>query len=145
MPTYIGFSTVEANQPIQVTGGAISTAATTRKSKKFALYDEQLVIRDLINALSIQQGSKVGQPNYGTTLWTYLFEPVNENTEQLLTTEINRVIKSDPRIVLNSLTITSQDTGMLIQVEMAFSPFNNAVTIDFFLNRYDGSVQQLAQ
>lgn len=145
MPTYIGFSTVEANQPIQVTGGATSTAATTRQSKKFALYDERLVVRDLINALSIQQGSKVGQPNYGTTLWTYLFEPSNENTEQLLTTEINRVIKSDPRIVLNSLTLYAQDTGILVQVEMAFSPFNNAVTIDLFLNRYDGSVQQLAQ
>lgn len=145
MPTYIGFSTVEANQPIQVTGGATSTAAATRQSKKFALYDERLVVRDLINALSIQQGSKVGQPNYGTTLWTYLFEPSNENTEQLLTTEINRVIKSDPRIVLNSLTLYAQDTGILVQVEMAFSPFNNAVTIDLFLNRYDGSVQQLAQ
>lgn len=150
MPTYVGFSTKNINQPLTlvrpgVYGGIGSTTNQPRLGKKFALTDEQLVIRDLLNALSIKQGDKVGQPTYGTTLWSYLFEPSNENTQQAIEDEVRRVITLDPRIILNSVGVYVQENGVLLQIEMAFSPFNNAVKTDFFLNRYDGSIQQLAQ
>lgn len=150
MATYVGFSTIDVNQPRKIVrsgiyGGVGSTTYQPKLGKKFVLTDENLVIRDLLNALSIPQGSKVGQPTYGTLLWSYLFEPQNENTEELITTEIRRVMSEDPRIILNSLGIYAQDNGVLVQIEMAFSPFNQAVSVDFFLNKFDGTVQQLSQ
>lgn len=150
MATYIGFSTVGANQPREINrpgrfGGPGSTTYQPRIGRKYVLTDEQLVIRDLLNALSIKQGDKVGQPAYGTTLWSYVFEPQTEVTKQQITTEVRRVMAQDPRIILNSLGVYAQNNGILLQVEMAFSPFNNAVTLDLFLNKYDGSIKQLAK
>jgi phage baseplate assembly protein W len=150
MATYIGFSTVGANQPRELDrpgrfGGPGSTTYEPRLGRKYVLTDEQLVIRDLLNALSIKQGDKVGQPQYGTTLWTYVFEPQTEATQQMITTEVRRVMGLDPRIILNSLGVYAQNNGILLQVEMAFSPFNNAIKTSFFLNKYDGSIRQLAQ
>jgi phage baseplate assembly protein W len=150
MATYIGFSTVGANQPRELDrpgrfGGPGSTTYEPRLGRKYVLTDEQLVIRDLLNALSIKQGDKVGQPQYGTTLWTYVFEPQTEATQQLITTEVRRVMNLDPRIILNSLGVYAQNNGILLQVEMAFSPFNNVLSTSFFLNKYDGSIRQLAQ
>ena len=150
MATYIGFSTIGVNQPQEMVragafGGVGSLTYQPTVGKKYVLTDEQLVIRDLINALSIQQGSKVGQPQYGTSLWSYLFEPLNEITLLAIEDEIRRVINLDPRIMLNSLGVYDQDTGVLIQTEMSFAPFNNVYNGNFFLNRFDGSIQQLTQ
>ena len=150
MPTYTGFSTIGVNQNQQsvragVFGGVGSTTYQPRLGKKFALTDENLIMRDLINALSIQQGSKVGQPEYGTSLWSYLFEPSDDSTLQAIEDEIRRVIGQDSRIYLNSLGVYDQENGVLIQVEMSFQPFNNPITGNFFLNRFDGSIQQLNQ
>ena len=150
MPIYNGFSTLNVNQPLSlvragVYGGIGSTTVQPRIGKKFALYDQNLVIRDLLNALSIKQGDKVGQPTYGTTLWSYLFEPSTQETQQAIEDEVRRVISLDPRIILNSVGVYVQENGVLLQIEMAFNPFNVATQIDFFLNRYDSSIQQLAQ
>lgn len=149
MPTYKGFSTLDVNKPLSlirpgVYGGVGSTNSQPRIGKKFALSDQNLVIRDLLNALSIKQGDKVGQPTYGTTLWSYLFEPSTQETQQVIEDEIRRVISLDQRIILNSVGVYIQENGVLLQIEMAFNPFNVATQIDFFLNRYDGSIQQLA-
>jgi phage baseplate assembly protein W len=150
MATYTGFSTIGINQRQEVVragafGGVGSLTYQPTLGKKFVLTDEQLVIRDLINALSIQQGSKVGQPEYGTSLWSFLFEPSNDVTLQAIEDEIRRVISLDPRIVLNSLGVYDQDNGVMIQTEMSFNPFNNVYNGQFFLNRFDGSIQQINQ
>lgn len=150
MPTYLGFSTIEIDQPRVsqrpgVFGGIGTITTQPRSGRRYSLTDQQLVIRDLLNALSIKQGDKVGQPTYGTTLWSYVFEPATDDVRNQIETEVRRVISLDPRIVLNSVGAYSQENGFLLQIEMAFSPFNQAVSIGFFLNRYDGSIQQLAQ
>lgn len=150
MPTYIGFSTQNANQPIVFNtpgnqGGIGNVTVSPRLGKKFRLTDEQLVIRDLLNAFSIKQGDKVGNPGYGTTIWTYVFEPNTDDVRREMEAEVRRVAAQDPRIILNTVNIYARENGVLIQVEMAMSPFNNAVQMGFFLNRFDGSIQQLAQ
>lgn len=150
MPTYIGFSTHDVNQPITFTtpgnqGGIGTLTVSPRIGKKFRLTDEQLVIRDLVNAFSIKQGDKVGNPGYGTTLWSYVFEPNTDDVRSEIEAEVRRVAAQDPRINLNTVNIYPRENGVLLQVEMSFSPFNNSVQLGFFLNRYDGSIQQLSQ
>jgi len=150
MTTFKGFSTIGVNQPKQlvragVFGGVGSLNYTPVTGKKFLLTDDQLVIRDLLNALSIQQGSKVGQPEYGTTLWSYMFETLDDNTLTLIETEVRRVISNDSRINLESVKVYAQENGVLLQIEMTFSPYNQPVTVDFFLNKFDGSISQIAQ
>ena len=150
MPTYIGFSTIDINQPKNlerpgVGGGMGSITHPVRVGRKFRLTDDQLVIRDLLNALSINQGDKVGQPQYGTTLRTYLYEQNTEELRQAIEDEVRRVASLDPRIDLQDVTIYEQDNGILLEVQMFITPYNNEVSVGFFLNRYDGSIQQLSQ
>jgi hypothetical protein len=87
MAQYLGFSTIDANKPKTtnapggIDGGVGSILNPIIPGKKFKLNDQQLVIRDFINALNIRQGEKVGQPSYGTTLWNFVFEPNTRNTQ----------------------------------------------------------------
>lgn len=150
MPTYIGFSTKNVAQPRNVTGlgvdgGVGSVVQQPRLGKKFKLVDTQLVLQDLLNAFSIKKGDKVGQPQYGTTLWTYVFDPNTADLRQQIDAEIRRVIATDPRITLGTLQLFSQENGILAEMEISISPYNNVVPFGFFLNRFDGSIQQMAQ
>jgi phage baseplate assembly protein W len=145
MSTYRGFSTLEVNQPRTINttgayGGSGSTTYQPRIVKKFTLTDSQLVIRDLINALSIKQGDKVGQPTYGTILWSYLFEPNIGDVRTEIETEIRRVIAEDPRIMLNSVVMSAQENGVLFELQVAFNPFNEPMTLSLQMDKNTGFV-----
>ena len=140
MPSYIGFSTINANKPQStnlnagVDGGTGSILQPVRVGKKFRLVDTPLVVRDFLNALNIQQGQKVGKPEYGTTLWSFVFEPNTSDVQTQLTDEIRRVASQDPRMILNTVNAFPQENGILIEVEMAIAPFNNAFALNVFFD-----------
>ncbi len=131
MATFIGFSTqaVDAVRTTQVNsgvdGGAGAINNPIRYNKKFRTVDEQLVVQDLLNALNIPQGQKPGRPDYGTSLWSFIFEPNTFDVQIQLESEIRRIATLDPRLNLNSVVSYPQENGILIEVEFAISPFNN--------------------
>lgn len=141
MPQYIGFSTINSNLPksTNVTngnnGGPGSITKGINTGKKFRLVDEALVIQDFLNAINIQQGQKVGQPGYGTTIWTFIFEPNTIDMQFKLEEEVRRVANLDPRLILNSVKSYPQENGILIELEVAVAPFNQAQLINVFFNQ----------
>lgn len=144
MATYIGFSTKDSCKP-KTTNGRIGNAGGVggiRQSivlgKKYRITDEQLVLLDFINALNIPQGQKVGQPEYGTTLWSFIFEPNTADMQFKLEQEIKRVAALDPRIILNQVKAFPQENGILLEVELAIAPFNNAQTVNVFFSQTSG-------
>jgi len=140
MPTFLGFSTQHVNAVRNsvregVDGGTGSVTAPIIYGKKYKLVDSELVIQDFINALNIPQGQKPGKPDYGTTLWSFVFEPNTPDTQNQLENEIRRVASLDPRINLNTLKAYPSDSGILIEIEMAVTPFNNAQTLSIFFDQ----------
>lgn len=140
MPTYIGFSTINANKPRStyldpgIDGGTGSITAPVIYGKKYRLVDEKLVIQDFVNALNFQQGQKVGNPAYGTTLWSFVFEPNTSDVQFQLQDEIRRVASLDPRLIINSVKAYPQENGILVEMELAVAPFNNAMALNVFFN-----------
>lgn len=141
MALYTGFSTQRFNLPYKQTiragadGGAGSILQPVQIGKKFKLTDEQLILQDFINALNIQQGSKPGNPSYGTTIWTFAFEPNTPDMQFQLEAEIKRVATQDPRLLLSSITAYPQENGILIELEMAISPFNNVQALKIYFDQ----------
>lgn len=120
MPTFIGFNTIGQN-------------------KKFTLVDFELIKRDLVNALNIQQGQLPGRPGYGTKIWSYLFENQTAETENLMLVELARVVSGDPRIALVSANSYPRDNGILIELEVAVVPSTTAQRLSVF---FDTGAQQ---
>ena len=140
MPTYIGFSTIGANEPKTtnaspgIDGGTGGVLKPTIPGKKYRLVDEALVVRDFVNALNIQQGQKVGNPGYGSTIWSFVFEPNDAQTQFKIENEIRRIANSDPRLIVNTVKSYTQEHGILLEVELAIAPFNNAEILNVFFN-----------
>lgn len=141
MVIYRGFSTLFSNRDrttsAQVgTGGGTGTVTNPSvPSKKFAVYDDTLVIIDFINALNIPQGQKPGNPAYGTLIWTFIFDPNIPEVQVQIENEIRRVASLDPRIIINTVTVYPYQNGMLIEVEMAVSPTNRVSTLQVNFDR----------
>lgn len=140
MPQYIGFSTILANQPRTTNapagndGGVGGIMKPIIGGKKFKLTDETLVVQDFVNAINIQQGQKVGQPGYGTTLWGYIFEQNTSDVQFKIENELRRIAAMDPRLILNTLKAYPQENGILLEIELAVAPFNQARLISMFLD-----------
>ena len=145
MPNYIGFSTIDANKPKTTSlpagldGGSGSTIRPLIIGKKFRLVDQPLVIQDFLNSLNIRKGEKVGKPQYGTTLWDFVFEPNTKDIQAQLENEIRRVAAQDPRLIVNTIKAYPQENGILLEVELAVSPFNQAQLLSVFFNSANNS------
>jgi phage baseplate assembly protein W len=140
MPTYVGFSTIGANEPkttnasTGIDGGTGGVIKPTVPGKRYRIVDESLVVRDFINALNIQQGEKVGNPEYGSTIWSFVFEPNDAETQLRIENEIRRIASNDPRLIINTVKSYTQENGILLEVELAIAPFNNAEILNVFFN-----------
>lgn len=144
MVMYKGFSTLYANKekttnlPNGIDGGTGSITNPIIPSKKFSIFDDQLVILDFLNALNIPQGQKVGNPAYGTTIWSYIFEPNTTEIQNQLEAELRRVASADPRLILNTVSIYPYENGILIEVELAVNPQNKVQQLQINFDRGTG-------
>jgi len=140
MPQYLGFSTINANKPMSTNmpngndGGPGGIRQPIIWGKKFKLTDEKLVIQDFMNALNIRLGEKVGQPQYGTTLWNFVFEPNTPDVQGQLETELRRVANLDPRLQINTIKASPVQNGILVEMQVAVAPFNNPAVLSVFFN-----------
>jgi phage baseplate assembly protein W len=116
MATFIGFNTQD-------------------QYKKFTLTDDELIKRDLLNALNIRQGQLPGRPGYGTALWDNLFENQTNETELAITREIQRVAGGDPRLQITEVDVFPQENGMLIQLLLTIVPSTDAERLSIFFDQ----------
>lgn len=141
MPTYVGFNTQNADQVrpalanTGVDGGAGLMNTPNRYSKKFRTLDEEIVVQDFLNHLNISQGQMPGRPEFGTSLWAFVFEQNVAEIKTQIETEIRRVAGTDPRIILNTVNAYPQGNGILLEIEMAVQLFADPMTLQLILDQ----------
>jgi phage baseplate assembly protein W len=116
MATFIGFNTID-------------------QFRKFTLVNADLVKRDLLNALNINQGELPGRPAYGTTIWSLIFENQSTQVEQAILTELQRVAAQDPRLFLNSVEFYPYENGIRIEMLIQIVPSTTAERLAIFFDQ----------
>lgn len=123
MANYRGFSTIE-------------------QVKKFKLTDLELVKQNLFNHFNIRKGEKLMQPNFGSVIWSMMFEPLNEETKNLIQADVKKVVGYDPRTRVNNVIITQFDHGVQLDIEMEYLPTNQSDTLRL---SFDNAAQTLTR
>jgi phage baseplate assembly protein W len=109
--------------------------STKLSHKKYSLTDYELAKQDLLNYFNIRKGEKLMNPNFGTIIWDMLFEPLTEDTQQVITDDITRIVTYDPRLAVGQVAVTQQDHGFLIQLTLSYIPTDQTDTINLNFNR----------
>ena len=101
--------------------------------KKFRQTDFELVKRDLLNHFSIKKGEKLMQPNFGSIIWSLLFEPLTPEIQSVMAEDIRRVVEYDPRLQIDEVIVNEFNQGIQIQVEVTYLPenYSDRLTLNF--------------
>ena len=120
---------------VTVTKGTLPTATPTQRAyrgistvnndnQKFGLYDVGLIKQDLINHFHISQGEKLENPTFGTIIWDAIYEPLTEDMKEAIAKNVSDIVNSDPRVVVNSIECDSYESGILVDVDLTYLPYN---------------------
>lgn len=114
MTTYRGFSTL-INQ------------------RKTRLADYELAKQDLINHFHIRKGEKLHNPNFGSSLWSVVFDPLTATSKQAIIDDVKAVVSYDPRINVTDVTIVEYDQGIQIELDLEYinSDFTDQIKLQF--------------
>ena len=101
--------------------------------------DASAVKQAIVNLLMTNKGERLMNPNYGSDIRRYLFEPLDYGTANQITGNIKSTIDTfEPRIsVLNLRALPNMDDNGF-DVEMTYEirgTDDPPVTVDFFLAR----------
>jgi len=80
-------------------------------SGSFRLIDIELVKLDLLNHIFTRKGERVNMPRFGTSIPDLVFEPLDEETTDIIESELTFVFEYDPRVELLDLTVTPNADG----------------------------------
>jgi phage baseplate assembly protein W len=116
MATYRGFSTLV-------------------NKKKYSLEDYALAKQDLFNYFSTRKGSRLMNPNFGTIIWDMLFEPLDDDTQQIISDDVKRIVRYDPRLAVQSVSITEQTNGLQIQISLTYVPTDQSETFNLLFDQ----------
>ena len=117
--------------------------STYNRSKKYRLTDFELVKQDLINHFNIRKGEKLMNPDFGTIIWDTLFNPLDQDTVNLIQQDVRKIIAYDPRVAANNVIVTQYDSGIQIQLDLTYIPSNQTGTLQFKFDQQSRTTQAL--
>lgn len=84
------------------------------RKKTFVLNDIELVKLDLLNHIFTRKGERVMMHDFGTSIPDLVFEPLDDQTIDLVQEELEFVFEFDPRVELLEFSLTPDfDRSML--------------------------------
>lgn len=107
--------------------------STVGRNKKFRVVDAALVKQDLLNHFNIRRGEKLMNPTFGSIIWSMLFEPLTDETKDLIISDVETIVNYDPRLSVNRVIVDEYDQGIQIQIDMEYVGTNqqDALTVKF--------------
>jgi len=88
----------------------------------YTLIDGDLIKQDLMNELKARKGERVMRPNFGTTIYDILMNPLDQYVIDEVKEEVTRVISKDPRVEIDEVFTQTLDHLIRVQVQLKFLP-----------------------
>jgi|TARA_B100001996_G_scaffold125547_1_gene95140 phage baseplate assembly protein W len=116
-------------QPTTTNRAYKGTSTVNPNNNSNKLFDIGLIKQDLINHFHIKQGEKLMNPEFGTIIWDAIYEPLTESMKEAIAKNVTDVVNADPRIVATKIDIDSFESGIIIDVELKYLPYNISETL----------------
>lgn len=115
-----------------------STAGGKKLTK---LYDFELVRQDLMNAFNTRKGERPRSANYGSIIPDMLFEMNTTKNVGIIYAEVERIIKSDPRVGIININIdTEQEYVVIVEADLLYYGDENQYTFNMVFDLKNGII-----
>lgn len=110
-------------------------STVNRTYKNNVLYDIDLIKQDLLNQFHTRKGDRVMLPDFGSIIWDMMFEPLTAANRELIEEDVRRIISSEPRVAIESLNVTNNEHGIMVAVNLFYTPLNAISTLEVAFDR----------
>lgn len=114
--------------------------STVNNRSSTKLYDFELIKQDILNQLYVRKGERVMSPNFGTIIWDILFDPLTEDTKNLISEDLFTILTADPRAVPTKINIDEFQNGLVIEIELTVVNSNQVESLKLTFDRNIGLV-----
>ena len=87
-------------------------------SKGFITADMETVKQDLLNHIYTIPGERVMMPSFGTRIPEMAFEPLDQNSLDIIESDLRRVVNYDPRVELIDISVNALPNNNAVVVYM---------------------------
>ena len=103
-----------------------------------------LAKQDLLNHFKIRKGEKWSNPDFGCDLELYVFEPLDQATQDAIEEEVYNVVSYDPRFEVNNSDISvNHDThSVTVNVKLTYLPTTTATDLQI---KFDSDFTEQAE
>lgn len=122
-----------AYKNIIITPNNISNQASVKKSQFYKgfstvnesvlttkIFDFELIKQDIMNMFHTRKGERVMNPEFGTIIWSLIYEPFTSDIKQQISDDVTRILNYDPRVTPTSIQISEAEQGMIIDATLYY-------------------------
>jgi len=101
------------------------------------LYDADIVKQDIYNHFMTARGERVMMPKFGSIIWDYLYEPLDETTKEIIEQDARDIVSQDPRVNLEKIDVVGFEHGIRLNVTLLMLSQNKVeqMAIEFNVNQ----------
>jgi phage baseplate assembly protein W len=100
------------------------------------IINEAAIRRSLLNLLLTKKGSRPFFPEYGSTIFNFLFEPNSAFTTHNIKESVSSTIKRfEPRVTLRTVDITINDHGITMNLSYTINNTGSTSTLETTISR----------
>ena len=112
------------------------------KNTSKQLFDLDLAKQDLSNHFSIRKGEKWTNPEFGSNLPYYVFQPLDDITVDLIQQEVSNIVNYDPRFNLSSeiVRVEEDKNAVTILIQLLYLPTTTATELEIKFDRESGEL-----
>jgi len=115
-----------------------------QQNASLRLQDLELAKRDLMNHFHIRKGEKWTNPEFGSNLLNYVFQPLDDATIEAIDEEVYQIVSYDPRFELdeNEIVVSQDDHSVTVTVKLIYLPTTTATDLQL---KFDSDSTEQAQ
>mgnify|MGYP000113811197 FL=1 len=97
----------------------------------------ELAKQDLMNHFKIRKGEKWSDPTFGCNLELYVFEPLDQLTQDSINEEVYNVISYDPRFQIDdtNIRVVQEAHSVTVNVKLTYLPTTTATELQIKFDR----------
>jgi len=116
-------------------------SSSNPNARNSVLYDADIIKQDIYNHFMTAKGERVMLPEFGSIIWNYLYEPLDEQTKEVIELDAKEIVGQDPRVSLVSVGVVGFENGIVVNVALRILPQNQVerMSIEFNVNGASGS------
>lgn len=134
------YKQTHTNKQNQFYKGYSSVSATDLGNT--TLYDFELIKQDILNHFNTRRGERVMIPEFGTIIWSLIFDPFTNDVKQAIADDINRICNFDPRVIPIQIDVDEQEYGMLLELTLQVVGTDQSINMRLAFDRELGLIPQ---